>query len=878
MNEKQQQLTFEKGITNVPSDALCSDNALAESIGLVYENGEHRVIQKPAEFMTSITSGRKVLYIHKYDNQERYITKSKSGTTTTVYWGRNVAKAYTENLVSLLTLSDGADVIDITSIGKTLIINCTNGIYYFIWRQGLYLQLGDIPELEIEFRMSYVNEDTHNVIGYNVVRGEKDTTGIINTAEESIVENGQQRYNDFIVGFYSENLKKVAHEKGFAQPFFARAALKMYDGTYTRITNPVLLYPSVTKNTFGYVAQTDVLTLTTRYSNLYYRLYTDYSSYSDIIKEVVLFVSDGVSIYDTIIDQKYIPYPTSTECTNGIVYEANSGRNKYLETLTDAVTTGYYKVLSERNDTAIIGDLSNVSVFYKLCSLELSDTNSWGNTTSLIDTNTIENITTQEQLSEDDYFSNSKLKPGFTYAYNSRLNIASVSRTMFSGFSYFMPYDQATAITPSYTTYVRIKTESGDRVVVNEYDTDQIQGWWFYYPDSRADRVTIMNGNTVIVNVELKEHPGLNGAYYIKQELPHQDLASGAISKGNPIVAGDVNTNDEILPNYIIQSEVNNPWVFKAEGYFKVSTGKIIGVSSLTQALSQGQFGQYPLLVFSTEGIWALSVGTTGYYTAIHPMSREVALEDNPCITQVDGAVFFASKKGLMLIVGSQVKCVSEQLNGKENKFFDGHYNNYYGKFNEYLKNAFIAYDYRDSLLWLFDGVISTCYVYSIKSGTFSKYDFGVNIVTNVVNNYPDYLLQAGTVAYTLTGRPDINLDGTGSGAGFTPYKYNATMLSRPMKLENAFALKSIMQVKHVTDFASDTYIYTENSETVTANTLQMRIFASNNLKNWVELTSLRGTPWKYYRFMYDFRELIATDRFAGTIIVTQERRTDKLR
>ena len=47
MNEKQQQLTFDKGITNVPSDILCSDNALEESVGMIYDNGEHRVIQKP---------------------------------------------------------------------------------------------------------------------------------------------------------------------------------------------------------------------------------------------------------------------------------------------------------------------------------------------------------------------------------------------------------------------------------------------------------------------------------------------------------------------------------------------------------------------------------------------------------------------------------------------------------------------------------------------------------------------------------------------------------------------------------------------------------------------------------------------------------------
>ena len=65
---------------------------------------------------------------------------------------------------------------------------------------------------------------------------------------------------------------------------------------------------------------------------------------------------------------------------------------------------------------------------------------------------------------------------------------------------------------------------------------------------------------------------------------------------------------------------------------------------------------------------------------------------------------------------------------------------------------------------------------------------------------------------------------------------------------------------------------------TQTSGTLTLRIFASNDLDHWVELASLRGVPWKYYRFRYDFATLKATDRFAGTMLVTQERRTDKLR
>jgi hypothetical protein len=45
-----------------------------------------------------------------------------------------------------------------------------------------------------------------------------------------------------------------------------------------------------------------------------------------------------------------------------------------------------------------------------------------------------------------------------------------------------------------------------------------------------------------------------------------------------------------------------------------------------------------------------------------------------------------------------------------------------------------------------------------------------------------------------------------------------------------------------------------------------------------MEVTSLTGVPWKYYRFKIVLSNMKATDRFSGTVLVTQERRTNKLR
>jgi hypothetical protein len=861
MNEKQQQLTFDKGITNVPSDALCSDNALAESVGMVYVDGEHKVIQKP-EISTSSMTGSPItiIYIHKFNDIERFIGYNSSNQ---LYWS---VKSSTTLVLNPLNYTFNTS-IKVSSVGKTLIITDNDGIHYFLLKGNAYKALGDIPAPNVE--MFLLNHDTANSVNceqsYEGISG--DGGGMIKQAE----------YNDMIVGLYSKCKVLIAQNKAFCEPFFARVALELYDGTYTLMSPPIMLFPSITDNHYvEMISDNKHCKMVVEYCRLQFRnkSYYDennisetqyYTDWEDIVKDIVIFVTEPVSIYDTISDQ-----PDMTSLGQRVWWNAITSTTipeksiyKYRDSIIPSgPNINAYTVLKKKNISEIEDDLCSQSVFYKLCSIGRYAHGYSRDISTRTKSHTLENLTTQEQLEVDDYFSHSKMLPSFIYTYNSRLNIANVKRSIFEGFGSFLPYDNDDAA--NYNFYVTIKTESGDKIVRHtENNSVQKQGIWFFYPDSRASHITIFKQTDTsssdvglkILDEDLTEHPGLNGAYYFKG-LPSDYEPETGVSDTAPTV----NNTPELLPNYIITSEVNNPWVFRAEGYYKVGTGKILAISSITQALSEGQFGQFPLLVFSESGIWALSVASTGYYSSIQPMSREVS-NDPACIVQTDGAVFFTSKKGLMVVAGSQVKCVSEQLSGKTNVFKDGSNNSLVidlGNFSDYLKNAFIAYDYRDSLLWIFNTAYTTCYIYSMKTGTFSKFTPTTKI-TNVVNNYPDYLLQAGTTIYSLTGRHDINASAEQSNT------YAAAMLTRPLKLEDALALTSIMQVKHIHDMNKNA-------------TLTLRIFASNNLKNWVELHSLRGTPWKYYRFRYDFANLKATDRFAGTMLITQERRTNKLR
>lgn len=844
-NAKKQQFTYDKGITNVPSDAICSDNALSECVGMVYDNGEHRVIQRPEPFITGMSAYR-MLYIHKLNDEERYIAcKAADGA---LVWGYKDVTTFNE--VSTLTNADGnaftfSREMKIASIGKTLIFSDNNGMRYFLWTRDdsnnpAYEYLGDaFPRPEVEFTLNGRNEKAYD--------------GKSEFGDEIYFQNNgyylnpskQDNWDNTVIGLYTGLRKKAWNDKRFVGSFCVRVALELYDGSYYHISNPIFMLNHFSALCLGHIADKE-LSMFVYGQRLSYRWSQDYGKWSDIIKNVVLFVTKEANLFDTTSDatlefagsQHNNQSPAYFMSGNAIYYDPNLvNSNNYT-----------YIVLNSIPDS----DLESVikdGVYYKLCEIGLSGDGQYHNAGDHFDTHTIENITTQPQLGEDDYFSHCPIKAGLLYAYNARLNLAGVQRGFFEGFDNFMPFDSDGSAT--YEAFVIIKTDGGNVVVYHAYNTKQKQGIYFYYPDPRAKSVLILKRGTPILNAKLTEHPTLNGAYYfagVSKDMNEPSSASGTVPElsQEPLY--------ETLPNYILTSEVNNPFVFKAEGYYRVGTGKILAMSTVTQALSEGQFGQFPLLAFTDSGIWALSVASTGYFTAAHPMSREVC--NNPAsVTQTDGAVFFTSAKGLMVVTGSQVRCVSEQLSGKTDDFsFENFTPRRLGNFNDFLAYCNIAYDYRDSLLWLFNVVKEYGYVYAIKSGTFSKFVLD-NKFSTVVNNYPDTLIQdtAGNVL-SLTGRPDINDDTS---------VYDAQMLTRPMKLENAFALKRLHDMVHVHDMKGS---------------LAIRIYVSNDLIHWGEIHSLLGEPFKYFRIQYDFTGLAATDRFAGTVIVTEEVRTNKLR
>ena len=178
-----------------------------------------------------------------------------------------------------------------------------------------------------------------------------------------------------------------------------------------------------------------------------------------------------------------------------------------------------------------------------------------------------------------------------------------------------------------------------------------------------------------------------NGKFYVgaKDFIPVQfgSIASGYIDtniKPINIEAKEVNLRDydgafrsdkiETDSNAYGKNEirVSKPGLieFEVDKSYKVGNGQIIALARMTMGLSQDNYGKYPLVIFTTDGIYTLDVDSTGAgaYNIQSPLSRLVCTNPNG-ICELDGAVLFPTEYGLHMVTSDGVKPVVLQANGK---------------------------------------------------------------------------------------------------------------------------------------------------------------------------------------------------------------------
>jgi hypothetical protein len=844
-NIKQNFLTFEKGVTSTPIDMIADDNTLTEATNITYQDGAFKPIQEETTLFALQDAGDEdMLYVHKCANFTHYITfvhdrqgEDQGGQIShDLYYYVKENDSFVRHHIATIEYY----INSITSVGSILVISTNSGIKYIMFKNGEYTIYDNIPQPKLDFFLGASDETIVKGSHYDILE--------VIDYRARIVNGKQQDYNALVTGLLAKARKEASQRKRFYAPFFVRYAVRLFDNSYIYISNPVLLFPAITRNC--YAQMEDINDYHTKLhiatSALMFCADYDYTEWKDIVKGVDVFVTAPTEIYNLSAD--HTPYNAGTIAFN-MIRGLNGARGDtciYRETSIPSSTnlSFYFAPLKAYEDSDIEKQILSNTVFYKLCELPSKKVTTlfygWDDMAEYINIHTLENITNQDVLKNDDYYSRAPLVAKNIYTYNSRLNIAGTQRGFFEGFEQFMPYTPTDIIGGFFKFYVYIHTNNGDKIISHTCYANEIFTHYYYYPDPRAYRVLILKSdNKLMMDAELKEHPSLNGAYYFKG-LPTA-AAIMPTATGTPPESTN-NGETETLDSTVLQSEPNNPFVIKSTGDTSVGTGQIVGICSNTKAISQGQFGQFPVFVFTTDGIYTMSVNSDGTYSASHPFSREVC--SNPkSITPIDDAIIFVSKKGLMMITDS-VQCISEQLYNKK-------------EFQEFLQGCTVAYDYRDNLIHFINNDYSHRWVYNIKSHTFSIKDNDEHLPTGIVNDYPDTLI---TIDYNVCSFYYKPLEQDDANT------YDCIISSRPCKFGELLVMKSIRRIKHIYNFNdNNTYI-------------RLNISASNDCKIWNVLNSITGAGWKFFKFTINISNMKADDRYVGLEVITQPRRTNKIR
>lgn len=898
-------ISFQYGIHRTPSAP--NEGELAECVNLEAHNGELTPSVMP-EVAFTLEDGEKLLFVHKTSNYKNYIVKNADKLV--FFTDKN------EERIDIMSLSDEYKALKFESLGNTLILSSEKGLEYILYKEEKYKHLGQKPpELDMSFKLELDRLDqAHAGIPIHM----EGNTGVV-----TFDSTTQGYVTRLITSYLNPLLSKAESENWFTSTFFIRWAYRLYNGLY--MVSPPVMMPlnlglgpilGVTNyegnlNDFTVSVYADKAKLQYEIPN-FSAIKTKLEDWKDIITGVELYATKGVTRYNQSGTVKGIVKGDETrQCVSYGVFKTATADIYARRDVTYSENVYYIDGL-HKDEKNYLSELLNLSLFYHLKSYRLDELNSGTNNVELAE-NAIANLTTSEALSKvtDEYLEHDKLYPEGMYIYNKRLNLYGVSSEKYNfplysltAYTNGFEKDQSTySLMPladtgdsddgtdeeegsgggagtaigyerkGYSYNVRfVISDDGQTINVTNINNDFLINeppLFLFYPDNNARKAIIERYD---LDADVKEqsevtlisHPILQGCYWYGGLEP---LSFSAVDESNFLKEELPEARRIYNGGKIFTSNVNNPFVYPIGGINQIGTGNVIAVATNSKAISPGQFGQYPMIVFSSDGVWAMQTGNDGLYESIHPISRDVCT--NPNILQTDGPVLFATENGLHSIVGSEVENISKHIKGKPESIAIPSWDASFDllattatddeTFNNFIQEASFAYDYANSRVLIFKDGTSFAYVLSTESGTISKLVLlnngnAVNLAS-AINAYPEVYMQSGKDVYTFV--PDKDITEATLSKGY--------IITRPLSFSDPLAMKVINDVR---------LIYHRSTP---ESKCRYAMFVSNDGHHWAVRNSLRGHSFKFFRFAI-FTELADTDALQGMSVMFDFRRTNKLR
>lgn len=903
-----------KGLTHSPSDYDCQDGELATCLNLINEDGALKPISQPeiAEQFAMPNNTCSIRYVHKVthgnENHSHYIVNCTNGSPYSWYWTEKGGNG-TPHMLDLGNFK----VNSVTAVGNIICFIGDKNILYAFWNNDSYNIFN-----KTAFNYTFSVTNTSGVGVDAIAQLGDDFQGCFWTTSF-----GSQDYNNLIFEGTKPNgtktiwnaidsmINKSLSENGntyFKYIVFGVVALRLYDGTYSNISNLFVLCPKDSlNNSFYYNADNETIKNTEYYkfvraSGYIHRhqinVQLNLNGIEDFVQGVDVFLTKGTDFLN--LDKGYDTI--SSDTTNNlkhrkgtITFERLKKSSLYKEF--DNLTF-YHSVYITKEDFGKNIDLLNVQG-------------------------------TEDSLSLADMGRNS-IGSSYAMTYNNRLHLANIQNSINDIFSPNPIYKFELNSSETYFPVEKVNTILGNYIDVpltdkGWYDLEKqssdiaevvaiIDNKYYYratvqYPlnpifvvpfqDAKSAKLYIKHKNNLIDEIGFKNislHPSdtFGMSYYIfnaedgmfsfmqKFELSNNE---GVLTRrqGDTFTStsstfyneayqkcDSVGAKTEQLVSLIKVSEAENPLVFPASNSVQVGSSTIYALAANTRPISEGQFGETPLYAFTDEGVWVLMTSQEGTYEARQPANRDIC--SNPSgILQIDDAVLYPTNRGIMMQQGRNSICITDQLDGYPFNFMDMKYAKQiiatngteseeikYIRFRDYLKSADMIYDYYDNRIIVFNPNQAYAYVYSLKSKMWGTMK---NVFNKRVNIYPESYAtnKEGKILNVYVEEPSSN----------TPY----FLCSRPLSISDKEVYKTI--------FTCIARGYFRNG----TGKCGMVLYGSNDLFNWFliktsvneYLRGMAGSPYKYFRIAL-IGSLRSDESISGLSADFQERWQNKLR
>ena len=907
------------GYTAVPSDYECSDGELTQAYNLINEDGAYKSLLAP-KIVFNLGESHKVIYVHKATTYTHYIIQDTENKK--LLWTIDGS-----NFTDLYSIGD-KELYQVVGVGNTLIALTDAGMFYFLWKGDTsgYLFLGnDIPELPISFGLQGEMQRTDEfTLEFDNLSWETKTkeNGYSYSSYNEFSDENKKKITSQVLAKVNKFIADRSTNKGkFIFPFLVRYAYRLYDGNLIRHSAPVLMVCSTScapivmwRHLYGKngLNRADVRVVGMLHSLDYAVIKQSdidlLKDWTDIVKSVDIFISKPIYTYNQNGEcDKFFNYDEYGDEAWGysICKHTNQAADKtkyplryqkkdmgYLYQMTfdkDNLGTrpGGILGLPRKDSSTVKEDIRNCSNFYFLESIKIEQLTTT-RTLLNIEEDYLQSLVNREVMT-DDYDSHDKIIPKYAFGYNARVNLANIRKKLFDGFNAgaMLPFtdgyvkhwsDTSPTIldkTINISVYVFIKQDGRDIIVHGEAGVFGYENpiLFLYYPNGNAYKaiVTAWDYLGTFYEVPLERHAFLNGAFYYGG---WNDLEKRTYN--SPTTSSDAERTIEI-PNKIYTSEVNNPFYFPVTGINTVGTGKILGISTAAKALSQGQFGQFPLYAFTDEGVWALEVNSSGGYSAKQPITRDVCISSDS-ITQIDTAVLFATDRGIMEISGSQTQCLTDIINGNDffsldrlpglSKLYPDGIPQVDCTFSEFRKGSRMSYDYINQRIILFNENKNYAYVFSMKS---KLWGIVASSLITAINSYPNAYAMAKIKTVGNDGKQEVTNNCLVDLSRSTETHQKGLLVTRPIKLDVASMLKTFDTV-----FLRGLF---------DKGKVQVVLYGSRDNINWHlvhsakehYLRGFRGTPYKYFRIVA-ITDLSIGETLVGASVAYTPRLTNQIR